>query len=65
LIYLKKNNDVVVKSIEEVQDIFSYLLENFSKEFDENEVEEEENKQVINRKNAGGYTPGVLHDLKY
>ena len=30
LIYLKKNNDVVVKSIEEVQDIFSYLLENFS-----------------------------------
>jgi len=67
LVYLQKNNDVVIESINDIKnrDIFAFLLEKFLKEYDENEIEEEDNKQPILIKNAGGYTPGVLHDLKY
>jgi len=66
LIYLKKNNDIFMHAMESIpgRDIFTYLLQEFMSEYDEceMEIEEEENKQPINRKNAGGYTPGVLHN---
>ena len=66
LIYLKKNNDIFMHAMESIpgRDIFTYLLQEFMSESDEceMEIEEEENKQPINRKNAGGYTPGVLHN---
>lgn len=64
LIYMKKNNEIFVNTIESIpdMDIFGYLLREFTSEYDESEIEEEQNKLTISRKNAGGYTPGVLHD---
>ena len=63
---LEKNNDIFMHAMESIpgRDIFTYLLQEFMSEYDEceMEIEEEENKQPINRKNAGGYTPGVLHN---
>ena len=64
LIYMKKSNEISIYEMKDVPhaDIFSFLLHEFTNEYDESEVEEEQNKQLINRKNAGGYTPGVLHN---
>jgi len=65
LIYLKKNNQIFIHPIECIphKDIFKYLLGEFTNEYDQREIEEEQNKRTIIRKNAGGYTPGVLHNF--
>ena len=64
LIYMKKNNQILINTIDNIpnMDIFTYLLREFTNEYDESEIEEEQNKQPMDRKNAGGYTPGILHD---
>ena len=64
LIYLKRNKEFIINPIENIinKNIYSYLLEVFSKEMENNEVEKEEMNKKSYTKNAGGYTNGVLID---
>tara|TARA_B100000886_G_scaffold189813_1_gene130609 strand:+ start:11412 stop:12224 length:813 start_codon:yes stop_codon:yes gene_type:complete len=59
LIYLKKTKEISVISKKNVPDIYSYLLEFFKDE--ENEEQEKEELNIdYNPRNAGGYSNGVL-----
>ena len=67
LIYMKKSGEIIVNPIETIEnrDIFSYLLSEFKKEFEEDKLEEEQNKKEIIKRNAGGYSNGVLVNYNY
>lgn len=64
LIYLKKNKEISVIQKNQVNDIYTYLLNAFKDENDE-EIEKEDINTDINTKNAGGYSNGVLVNYNY
>ena len=68
LIYLKKNKDIIFKKINEIpnKNIYSYLLNEFNNEQInmDTKMETEENISHFSKKNAGGYSNGVLIDYK-
>ena len=65
LIYLKKNKEIQTFPICDIVNIYDFLLFKFKLEYNENEVEKEENSYEISSKNAGGYSNGVLINMKY
>ena len=67
LIYMTRLRNVSIIPINEIKqkNIYHYLLENFEKEYDGSIIEPEEQKDRSVKKNAGGYTNGVLIDFKY
>ena len=60
LIYLKKNKEFIIKKINQIpnKSIYNYLLNEFKSE--QIGIEMEENKDFSSKRNAGGYTNGVL-----
>ena len=64
LIYLKKNKELTIIEKNKINDIYEYLLNSFKNEND-NELEKEDLDTEINTKNAGGYSNGVLINMKY
>jgi ABC-type uncharacterized transport system ATPase subunit len=64
LLYLKRNKEIENIDISEVPNMYTYLLDKFKGEHNSNTVEMEENNIDIKRGNAGGYSNGVLINLK-
>jgi ABC-type uncharacterized transport system ATPase subunit len=64
LLYLKQNKEIENIDISEVPNMYKYLLDKFKSERDNKTVEMEENNIDIKRGNAGGYSNGVLINLK-
>lgn len=65
LIYLKKNKEIEITNIENIPNIYKHLLSKF-KEENTSELEKEANSYTNTpKKNAGGYSNGVLINLKY
>lgn len=67
LIYMTRIRNISIIPINEIKqkNIYHYLLEIFEKEYDGSIIEQEEQKDRSVKKNAGGYTNGVLIDFKY
>lgn len=62
LIYMKNNQEMKTYEVEKISNIYQFLLENFKLESINKPLnnEKEDNNIDINRKNAGGYSNGVL-----
>lgn len=62
LIYMKNNQEITTYDIKTIPNIYHFLLENFKLEAKNRTLnnEKEDNDIEINRKNAGGYSHGVL-----
>jgi len=62
LIYMKNNQEMTTYDVETIPNIYRFLLENFKLESQNRPLnnEKEDNNIDINRKNAGGYSNGVL-----
>jgi CCR4-NOT complex subunit CAF16 len=61
LMYMNRNGNIDYFGEKPNESIYNYLL-NKMKQEDYDFIEEEENKDYANRKNAGGYSDGVLID---
>tara|TARA_B100000900_G_scaffold378456_1_gene362641 strand:- start:15 stop:842 length:828 start_codon:yes stop_codon:yes gene_type:complete len=68
LIYIKQNRDMIqIDDLNKIKpnNIYEFLLENFKNEdSSKNYNEKEENPRELNLSNAGGYSDGVLVNLK-
>lgn len=65
LLYLKNNKEIEEHNITDISDMYKYLLSRFKTETNKTFIEEqEENKQNIILKNAGGYSDGVLSNYQ-
>lgn len=67
LLYMRMDKEIEISDIKDIPNIYRYLLEKFKHESKShnNQVEKEENNYNISRRNAGGYSNGVLVNLKY
>ena len=63
LMYMNRNGNIDYFGKKPNEPIYPYLLKKMKQE-DYEFVEEEENKDYANKKNAGGYSDGVLIDYK-
>ena len=59
---MKNNQEITTHDVENIPNIYRFLLENFKLESKNRplNIEKEDNNIDINRKNAGGYSNGVL-----
>ena len=59
---MKNNQEMKTYEVEKISNIYQFLLENFKLESINKPLnnEKEDNNIDINRKNAGGYSNGVL-----
>lgn len=64
LLYLKHNKQIEDIDIDKIPNMYKYLLDKFKRERVTNMVEMEENNIDIKQGNAGGYSNGVLINLK-
>ena len=62
VIYMKKNQQIETIVASSIPNIYSFLLGRFSDEHDNTTTEQEEQISNENRRNAGGYSHGVLGD---
>ena len=62
LIYMKKDQQIETVAASSIPNIYRFLLERFSDEHDSTVTEQEEQQATEGRKNAGGYSHGVLGD---
>jgi len=60
LVYLHNNKEIETFEIAEIPSIYKFLLEKFKEEYDGSVEEIEEHGREVSRKNAGGYSHGVL-----
>ena len=63
IIYMKKDRSLKIINKNDCNDVYKYLLNAFKKEYVK-EDEKEENEKKILKKNAGGYSNGVLINYK-
>ena len=63
LIYMKNSNAIEMTDVATIPSIYKYLLSNFKTDYVKT-IEHDDSHRNVSRKNAGGYSHGVLIDYK-
>ncbi len=63
LIYMKNSNAIDIRDVDAIPSIYKHLLSNFKQDYVKT-VESDDSQLNITRKNAGGYSHGVLINYK-